>query len=254
MAPRPLLLAALASAAIGGTASAQTDQEWSRQVVRLAEQALARMNYSHGPVDGRMDGDTRFGLREFQRVQDLAVTGGLDMETLAALGIEADQYGPRARDAQPSTTDGRNFGPEVVRRAEQALARKQFVTGPIDGVMDPHTRFGLDSFQRAMDLAPTGELNGQTLAALGISVPTAQQSPGAGGASSGGGSSLYSPQTVRAVEQALMQGNYVVGPVNGRIEPDTQYGLRQFQRDHGLAPTGNLNAQTIERLGIAINQ
>lgn len=138
----------------------------------------------------------------------------------------------------------------IVRQAEQALAQKQFITGPVDGRMDPQTRFGLQNFQRAWDLAPTGELNGETLAALGLRTQTAQQGASAGG-SSAQASRLYSPQTVHAVEQALQQRNYSVGPVNGQIEPATQYGLRQFQIDQGLAPTGNFNMETLSALGVS---
>lgn len=144
-------------------------------MVRQAEQALAQWDFSHGPIDGRLDADTHYGLRQVQQSYDLAVTGGLNMETLAVLGIEQSEYGRRAHAS----------GDEL------------------------------------------GASAGST-------------------ASSG----LYSAENIRAVEQALKQRNYVVGPVNSEIEPDTQYGLRQFQLDRGLEPTGNFNFETLEALGV----
>ena len=245
---RPFMLC-LASAALCGTAQAQNARDWSQSVVREAEQALAQSKYSHGPVDGRMDADTRYGLRQFQRSHDLEPTGNLNMETLSALGIEQSEYGARARgpEGERAGQDAQDYSRSVVRRVEQILAHKQFVTGAIDGNLDSWSRFGLDSFQRFMDLTPTGELNAQTLAALGIEGPSA--STGATGGSSAP-PTLYTPQNIRAVEQALKARNYEVGPVNNVIELDTQYGLQQFQRDQGLAPTGNFNFETLEALGV----
>lgn len=246
---RPLMLS-LGCVAVCGAAQAQNAQDWSQSVVRQAEQALAQGNYSHGPLDGRMDADTRYGLRQFQRSHDLEPTGNLNMETLSALGIEQSEYGARARGSEGERVgqDAQTYSRSVVRRVEQALAQKQFVTGAIDGNLDSWSRFGLDSFQRFMDLAPTGELSPQTLAALGIESSSA--SIGATGGSSAR-ATLYTPQHIRAVEQALKARNYVVGPVNNVIELDTQYGLQQFQRDQGLAPTGNFNFETLEALGVS---
>jgi peptidoglycan hydrolase-like protein with peptidoglycan-binding domain len=185
----PLLLAALASGALSAPAFAQQSEtqpsQWSAQVVRQAEQALARMYYAHGRIDGRMDAGTRYGLRQFQRDQSLAATGSLNMETLAALGIEQDQYGARNEAGrhtswEAASSDQQGFSRSVVRRAERALAQKQFVTGPIDGVLDPQTRYGLHQFQSAYDLATTGDLDMETLGALGIDYepqPRAQFQP-----------------------------------------------------------------------------
>ncbi|HEX6267242.1 MAG TPA: peptidoglycan-binding domain-containing protein [Burkholderiales bacterium] len=254
---RPTLLASLTSAALCGATLAQAQvQQWSQGVVRQAEQALARMNYSHGPIDGRMDADTQYGLRQVQASKHLAVTGGLNMETLAALGIEQSQYTEQAHRTVAEATPGRfrSFSPELVRRAEQALAQKQFVTGPIDGVLDAESRYGLRSFQQSMDLAATGDLNMETLEALGVDGRNRASAQAGGGSAAAGASvgtsTLYTPENIRAVEQALKDRNYVVGQVDTDIEPDTQYGLRQFQRDQGLAATGNFNIQTLERLGV----
>jgi peptidoglycan hydrolase-like protein with peptidoglycan-binding domain len=56
----------------------------------------------------------------------------------------------------------------VVRQAQQALVAARFDPGPIDGVMGARTRQAIRDFQAARRLAPSGELDGATRAALGI--------------------------------------------------------------------------------------
>jgi peptidoglycan hydrolase-like protein with peptidoglycan-binding domain len=56
----------------------------------------------------------------------------------------------------------------VVRQAQTALAAARFDPGPIDGVMGAKTRQAIRDFQTARRLAPSGELDNATRAALGI--------------------------------------------------------------------------------------
>ncbi len=55
---------------------------------------------------------------------------------------------------------------------------------------------------------------------------------------------------VRAAQQALAQQNYYRGPVNGLLDDDTRNALFQFQVDHGLRGTGNLDGRTAQALGL----
>ncbi len=56
----------------------------------------------------------------------------------------------------------------VVRQAQQALAAARFNPGPIDGVMGARTRQAIRDFQTARRIAPSGDLDVATRAALGI--------------------------------------------------------------------------------------
>ena len=51
------------------------------------EESLAANGYDPGRVDGMMDSDTRSAISEFQRDNDLAVTGIIDPETGQLLGV-----------------------------------------------------------------------------------------------------------------------------------------------------------------------
>jgi hypothetical protein len=93
--------------------------------------------------------------------------------------------------------------------------------------------------------------------------PDAKQPPLAassqqGQASAGGGkqSSQYPPRAasdklVRNVQQTLQDKGVDAGPVDGIWGPKTSAGVRQFQQQQNLDTTGQLNAQTLDALGIA---
>lgn len=58
---------------------------------------------------------------------------------------------------------------ETVRKAQQALKDKGFDPGPVDGIMGPQTREAVKKFQdKQADVKATGQLNQQTLSALGV--------------------------------------------------------------------------------------
>ena len=55
--------------------------------ISAAQQALAKLNYYRGPINGQLDDATRRALFEFQVDQRLSGTGNLDGRTAQALGI-----------------------------------------------------------------------------------------------------------------------------------------------------------------------
>jgi peptidoglycan hydrolase-like protein with peptidoglycan-binding domain len=56
---------------------------------------------------------------------------------------------------------------DQVRRVQQALQKKGFAPGPIDGVAGPLTKGALRKFQDRYGIDANGEINNQTLFALG---------------------------------------------------------------------------------------
>jgi peptidoglycan hydrolase-like protein with peptidoglycan-binding domain len=55
--------------------------------IRAAQQALTRLNYYRGSVNGRLDDDTRNALFQFQVDRGMRGTGNLDGRTAQALGL-----------------------------------------------------------------------------------------------------------------------------------------------------------------------
>ncbi len=60
-----------------------------------------------------------------------------------------------------------------IRAAQQALSDQNYYRGPINGVLDEATQRALFEFQSDRDIRATGNLDGRTAQALGISLTTA---------------------------------------------------------------------------------
>jgi hypothetical protein len=87
-----------------------------------------------------------------------------------------------------------------------------------------------------------------TLIAVQLESPvTLTGSTGIGGALSG---IITAPTIVRQAQQALRARNYYRGALDGRLTNDTRRALFDFQIDNELYPTGNLDEETAEALGL----
>jgi peptidoglycan hydrolase-like protein with peptidoglycan-binding domain len=129
----------------------------------------------------------------------------------------------------------------TVREVQQTLNQRGFERLGVDGMMGPRTQAAVRAFQRSQRLEPTGQLNRQTLIALGL------QRPDVGAAASG---PRYSATVVRRVQQTLAHRGFNAGPVDGHMHAATQTALRQFQKSENLEDTGRLNDRTLAALGI----
>jgi peptidoglycan hydrolase-like protein with peptidoglycan-binding domain len=107
--------------------------------------------------------------------------------------------------------------------------------------MGPQTEAALVNFQRGEKLQPTGKLDRQTLAALGLNKPNQAAQGTSGG---------YPPSTIRKVQETLNARGYKAGPANGILGDSTRAALRQFQKSESIAVTGRPNPRTLARLGI----
>jgi peptidoglycan hydrolase-like protein with peptidoglycan-binding domain len=88
----------------------------STEMIRAAQQALARENYYRGPITGQFDDATHNALFEFQVDRGIIATGNLDGRTAQALGIS------------PTGTVAAALSPDeasLVRRGASALVLRQ---------------------------------------------------------------------------------------------------------------------------------
>src|SRR6185436_19943240 len=91
---------------------------------------------------------------------------------------EENVYGPGFRGLRPETAgifDGTPFEgapPDVQRRviigAQTLLARYGYYRSAIDGIYGPGMQFAVRAYQAQIDLLPTGRLDMETLASLGL--------------------------------------------------------------------------------------
>jgi peptidoglycan hydrolase-like protein with peptidoglycan-binding domain len=130
----------------------------------------------------------------------------------------------------------------TIRQVQQTLRDRGFNSGPIDGIMGPATRAAVQKFQQSQNLENTGQLNRQTLVALGVQPDTVSAVDRR--------ASAYGPGTIRKVQQTLNNRGFQAGPADGVIDADFQAALREFQKSENLEATGMLNQRTLAALGL----
>lgn len=83
--------------------------------IGAAQQALARLNYYRGPVNGQLDDATQRALFEYQVDKGIIATGNLDGRTAAELGLTGGGVGTDVAILSPDEAS-------LLRRGAQALA------------------------------------------------------------------------------------------------------------------------------------
>lgn len=135
---------------------------YSASTIQQVQQTLNNRGFKAGPVDGTIGSSLQASIREFQRSENLEDTGNLNPRTLSALGIQVQAISPAPPVPVPAASV------PTVRQVQQALKRRGFLAGPVDGMMGPATEHALRQFQESENLQTTGQLNRQTIAALGV--------------------------------------------------------------------------------------
>ncbi|MDQ6765568.1 MAG: peptidoglycan-binding protein [Verrucomicrobiota bacterium] len=93
-APGPHGLVPETSGIFDGTPYEVAPPDLQRRVIVGAQSLLARQGYYRTGIDGVYGPGLAFALRTYQERFDIARSGRLDMETLAALGLLPGQQGP----------------------------------------------------------------------------------------------------------------------------------------------------------------
>jgi peptidoglycan hydrolase-like protein with peptidoglycan-binding domain len=104
---------------------------------------------------------------------------------VAATSAALISFGAFAGGGAQHSSTGASADPATVRQAQQRLMSEGINPGPVDGRLGQQTREGLKEFQQSRGLEPSGQLDSQTIAALGID---SDSSAAAGGTSPGASS------------------------------------------------------------------
>ncbi|MFL5381776.1 MAG: peptidoglycan-binding protein [Longimicrobiaceae bacterium] len=136
---------------------------------------------------------------------------------------------------------------ERIRAAQQALARLNYYRGPATGQLDDATQRALFEFQVDKGIMATGNLDGRTAAALGIS-------GNAGGAAGGAVLSAEEASMVRRASQALVTRyrQELLVSTNGQFDarrPYTQVELDLLFALSGFADNATLYEQLVRVSG-----
>jgi peptidoglycan hydrolase-like protein with peptidoglycan-binding domain len=107
----------------------------------------------------------------------IATIASMSLAAIATVPASA-QLAPPSRYAQLQRTAAQpadqlnmdavqNLDQDNIRKVQQALQEKGFDVGPIDGILGPKTKEAVRSFQDRYGMKASGELDNQTLFALG---------------------------------------------------------------------------------------
>jgi peptidoglycan hydrolase-like protein with peptidoglycan-binding domain len=133
---------------------------------------------------------------------------------------------------------------ERIRAAQQVLARRAYYRGSASGVLDNSTRRAIFEFQIDNNITPTGNLDGRTAAALGIT---------AGGNTTGGTGSVLTAREAgllrRAAQAIESRQRQVLGiSTTGALSPNRSYAradLELFFAFSAFADNASLYEQVI---------
>lgn len=185
--------------------------------------------------------------------------GGREAGGRQQAGATPSMSGAQAPQAQAQQA----LAPDLVRNIQRTLSQRGYDAGPADGVYGEATQQALRNFQRDQRLTSSGQLDSQTLAALGVVtggtraatgpaqkeyIPTGRR--GAAMREPRQDAGALSANQVRDLQRELSSRGYDPGDVDGQWGPRTQQALRQFQQDQNLIASGRPDQRTLAALGI----
>lgn len=172
-----------------GQASQPSQAAMSPEIIRKVQQELNAKGYDAGPVDGQWGPLTQRAVQNFQQSQDkLQASGQIDEQTLTALGVEMEGSAATGGSASGQSAaagagaqSGMRLDSDTIKQVQQKLNEKGFHSGSVSGEMDSQTRQALKNFQESQaSLKATGQIDQQTLGALGVEAQGAAAGSGSG--------------------------------------------------------------------------
>ena len=112
-----------------------------------------------------------------------AIAGGEDKQSQSQQSQPSSSAASGSTSGQQSQKQAQRS--DIVKQAQQKLSAAGHKVGKPDGILGPQTQKGLKEFQQSKGLEPSGQLNKETLAALGVSAEVTTGSAATGASSSG---------------------------------------------------------------------
>jgi peptidoglycan hydrolase-like protein with peptidoglycan-binding domain len=144
------------------------------ETVLATQKKLANLGFYKGEADGQTGSQTSAAIRRYQIAENLKVTGELNRQTLAQLGIKGSAPGP-AYVANADIFKGGPYlseGPEaqvaVIRQAQKNLKLLGYYSGPEDGAPNGALVSALKIWQKCAGFRQTGRLDESSLKGLDL--------------------------------------------------------------------------------------
>jgi len=147
----------------------------ANEAVRATQARLSKLGFYNGKVDGDMGSQTSAAIRRYQIAENLKVTGELNRQTQARLGIAPSIATAPAYVAIADIYRGGPYisvGPEmqiaVLKQAQKNLRLLGYYNGPQDGMPNASLVTALRQWQRSAGFRQTGRLDENSLKGLDL--------------------------------------------------------------------------------------
>lgn len=213
---------------------------------------LTELGYYTGTIDGKYSTGTQSAVTEFQS------RNGLTADGIAGRATQDKLYSASAqpKTVSASTTEsGYTLLKEgasglEVRKLQGRLAELGYYAGGVDGIYGSTTTSAVKAFQRANGLSSDGQAGTQTQTKLYsanakyATSPVTTANPDQTRTLSVGmtGNDVY------ALQERLIELNYLSGVADGVFGTETQNALIAFQNRNGLTADGTAGASTLKKL------
>jgi peptidoglycan hydrolase-like protein with peptidoglycan-binding domain len=232
--PRTPQQASLNRPSQGGDYPVLSEGSKGPAVTRL-QQRLQQLGFLNTNPTGNFGPLTRDALITFQQNSGLYANGITDQQTWNRLLNPSPGILP----------DRTSLSPVQIRELQERLREMGYLTANPTGNFGPMTRDALIRFQRDYQIPADGIANIQALEAVRASGQARPTQPTRNYLTIGD-----SGENVKAVQERLLQLGFFNGNPDGYYGDNTKAYVYAFQQYARLTPTGNVDAQTWEALGL----
>ncbi len=234
------------SSAVRSTSAAATTATVKKgskgAAVKELQTLLKQAGYYKSTLDGDFGPATDAALRKFQKDKKLAVDGVAGPKSWAALRAATAPAAPAPTTGTTATLKKGASG-AAVKELQTLLKSKGYYTSTVDGSFGPATE-AAGRFQSDKKLTVDGVVGAKTWAALrATTTPPATQVLKKG--SSG--------NAVKEVQLMLQKLGHYKLSLDGSFGPGTETAVKAFQKSKGLSQTGQVDANTLDKLRTAYN-
>jgi Putative peptidoglycan binding domain len=99
------------------------------QDIKKVQESLRDKGYYHAKVDGVLGPQTRAGIRQYQKDENLPVTGRLDAKTAGKLGVEPKSVGGEFKQAGKDVGHGSEKAGHEMKEGKPLASGKEFGKG-----------------------------------------------------------------------------------------------------------------------------
>lgn len=159
----------------------------TKDQIQQAQMKLKEKGMYAGEASGKLDDDTRAGLKKYQVAQGLNETGTLNRATLEKMGISltetqmmipvSESKSKSAAAGEKSSTPRFRATKDQITQAQKMLKEKGMYAGDASGTMTDDFRTALKKYQETNGLKATGTMSRETVEKMGIPLTDKQKAP-----------------------------------------------------------------------------